>query len=276
MGGDYLDLPVLERERLVFFIVQIELAHSEKQLVWVDAEKRGAQFFWVDRPRTHLSTQWAAVMAQFSLSRAAPHLCRNVAGNKEFSFLGTTRGQTSNKHPGYYEVKQAKHPGYHEVKQASWSPVLHWRRDTCQGHSPYLASSPFTILPRLECEFPQRPCASLVVLCPPIILPPRGVAWEDLLKVWFNHGRLPQMSRKGIVLKSGQPVGFVVVGVSVVVLLLSRTDCGVVDAFSVVVVVVEKLSKQSLIFEGSESVLHASSSGGDSLGGDGPSTTVQL
>ena len=78
----------------------------------------------------------------------------------------------------------------------------------------------------------------MVVLCPPIILPPRGVAWEDLLKVWFNHGRLPQMSRKGIVLKSGQPVGFVVVGVSVVVLLLSRTDCGVVDAFSVVVVVV--------------------------------------
>ena len=96
MGGDYLDLPVLERERLVFFIVQIELAHSEKQLVWVDAEKKGVQFFWVDRPRTHLSTQWAAVMAQFSLSRAAPHLCRNVAGNKEFSF----------------EVKQAKHPGH--------------------------------------------------------------------------------------------------------------------------------------------------------------------
>ena len=45
MGGDYLDLPVLERERLVFFIVQIELAHSEKQLVWIDAEKKGVQFF---------------------------------------------------------------------------------------------------------------------------------------------------------------------------------------------------------------------------------------
>ena len=40
MGGDYLDLPVLERERLVFFIVQIELAHSEKQLVGVDAARR--------------------------------------------------------------------------------------------------------------------------------------------------------------------------------------------------------------------------------------------
>ena len=78
MGRHDLDLPVLERERLVFFIVQIELAHSEKQLVGVDAARR-IEFFVACRPPTHLSTQWAAVMAQFSLRRAAPHLCRKVA-----------------------------------------------------------------------------------------------------------------------------------------------------------------------------------------------------
>ena len=39
MGRHDLDLPVLERERLVFFVVQIELPHSEKQLVGVDAAR---------------------------------------------------------------------------------------------------------------------------------------------------------------------------------------------------------------------------------------------
>ena len=39
MGRHDLDLPVLERERFVFFVVQIELPHSEKQLVGVDAAR---------------------------------------------------------------------------------------------------------------------------------------------------------------------------------------------------------------------------------------------
>ena len=47
-------------------------------------------FLWLRRPPTHLSTQWAAVMAQFSLRRAAPHLCRKVAEenclNQQFLF----------------------------------------------------------------------------------------------------------------------------------------------------------------------------------------------
>ena len=44
MGGHDLDLPVLEGEWFVFFVVQIELAHSEKQLVGVDAARR-VEFF---------------------------------------------------------------------------------------------------------------------------------------------------------------------------------------------------------------------------------------
>ena len=51
MGGHYLDLPVLEGEWFVFFIVQIELPHSEKQLVGVDAARR-VEFF-VASPPSH-------------------------------------------------------------------------------------------------------------------------------------------------------------------------------------------------------------------------------
>ena len=80
MGRHDLDLPVLERERLVFFVVQIELPHSEKQLVGVDAAREFYIFIVVSSPPTHLSTQWAAVIAQFSLRSAAPHLCKKVAG----------------------------------------------------------------------------------------------------------------------------------------------------------------------------------------------------
>ena len=46
VGGHNLDLPVLEGERFVLFVVQIELAHSEKQLVGVDAARK-VEFLWL-------------------------------------------------------------------------------------------------------------------------------------------------------------------------------------------------------------------------------------
>ena len=130
MGGDYLDLPVLERERLVFFIVQIELAHSEKQLVWVDAEKRGVKFFW-GRPPTDsplnavgcsygpvFTEQGSAALVQERGWEQGIQFSRNYKRSNKQSILVTMR---SNKHPGHLSSTGEETPA--TATRRTWHPL---------------------------------------------------------------------------------------------------------------------------------------------------------
>merc|ERR1719477_225218 len=72
---------------------------------------------------------------------------------------------------------------------SSLLPVLHCLRETCHGHSPYSAFSPFTIFPRRFSCFHRCP----VLVIPPIFLPLLGLAWMDR-KVSFSQGVRPQAS----------------------------------------------------------------------------------